>query len=799
MASLFQTIRSIFIQDVPDQKLSYAPVPDADQRGLAYKLKRYAVSRVEQDMRVWKRAVQQAEDVLRPRRVELYRLYHRTMEDDHLLSQVRTARFTVQMAPFSIRRDKQDDEAATQLMRRPWFYNYLQHAVDSELYGHSLVEFHSEKQDCEFRKISLLPREHVRPEYGEVVLYTHDEKGLRYDEKPLSKYLMPIGDPYDLGLLKVASKLVIRKEYALTDWSRRNEKYGMPFLIVRTATRKESELQAKEEMAAGFGANAYAILDDQDEVTIMESNQSFAFQSFDTYAERMNTAMSILVNGQSGTTEEKSFVGSAEVHERILNTYTKARMQRLQYHINYELIPFLVSHGYALEGTEFVFHDLEEKAEAIPDTSDNDQAPKPELSFEKKKAVPSIALQYGEPCCEVHDYATQSLNFSLDRIMEDAMRKVWDKKVKSGEVDADSWQYFAGQLDKAIQQGYGASLAQISYEQATDWEMVAQLRRNIFVFAAFKNHAAIKDMTAALLDDKGKLREWPDFRDAVAPLTGQYFDLWLKAEYNTAVATGQTTAKWQEFQRNKEALPMLQYVTQQDDLVRAAHRAIDGVTLPIDDEFWNEYYPPNGWNCRCNIIQTAGPERKATVVLSEEQAPPLFRNNPAKSHELFPQSHPYFQTVPETQRPRLMRAVSELVYNQYDNTNWNRLGYDSATGGYLVASNTAAADRLAMNVAIGRTMMKAGDAVDILPGAVGTPDISRNGLLYMLADALTGDDVAALLKSVTAPRLYVRLSSKADKKLRDQVQDALNAQNKAHTVELMDNAGKRTILKKQMP
>lgn len=800
MASLFQTILSIFVQDVPDQKLSYAPQPDADQRGLIYKLKRYAVSRVEQEMRVWKRAVQQAEDILRPRRVELYRLYHRSMEDDHLLSQVRTARFTVQMAPYSIRRNKKDDDAMTMLFKRPWFYTYLQHAVDSELYGHSLVEFHSNKDGAEFQQISLVPREHVRPEYGEVVLAIHDEKGLPYKDNPLNKYLVEIGDPYDLGLLKVASRSVIRKEYALTDWSRRNEKYGMPFLIVRTSTRKESELQAKEDMAANFGANAYAILDDQDQIDMLESNQAFTFQSFDRYADRMDAAISILINGQTGTTEEKAFVGSAEVHERILNSYTKARMTRIQYHINYALIPFLRRHGYAIpEDAQFNFHDLDDKPGAIPDTSDNNKAPKQELAAEKKRAVPSITLQYGDPCCEVHDHATRALSFSLDRIMEDAMRKVWDKKVKSGEVDADSWQYFAEQLDKAIQQGYGAQLAQISYEQATDWEMVAQLRRNIFVFAAFKNHAAIKDMTAALLDDDGNLREWPAFRDAVAPLTGQYFDLWLKAEYNTAVATGQTAAKWQEFQRNKEALPMLQYVTQQDDLVRAAHRAIDGVTLPIDDKFWDEYYPPNGWNCRCNIIQTAGPERKATVVLSEEQAPPLFRNNPAKSHELFPQSHPYFQTVPETQRPRLMRAVSELVYNQYDTATWNRLGYDSATGGYLVASNTAAADRLAMNVSIARNLMKAGDAVEILPGAVGTPDISRNGLLYMLADASNGDDVAALLKNATAPRLYVRLFSKADKKLRDQVQDALNTQTKAHTVELVDSAGKSITLKKKLP
>lgn len=804
MASLFQAIRSIFVRDEPEQKLAYnQPMPDADQRGLLYKLKRYAVSRVEQDMRIWKRAVQWAEDVLRPRRIELYRLYHRAMEDDHLLAQVRTARFTVQMAPFTIRRDKKDDPESADLFERPWFYEYLQHAVDSELYGHSLVEFHSYKEEGEFRKISLVPREHVRPEYAEVVLSIHDEQGLRYDEKPLDKYLMPIGEPYDLGLLKVASKLVIRKEYALTDWSRRNEKYGMPYMVVKTSSRKESELQAKEDMAANFGSNAYAILDDQDEVTLLESKNQSGHQTFDRFSERADNAISMLVNGQTGTMSEKSYVGAAEVHERILNTYTKARMKRLQYHINYELIPFLVRHGYPLDGAAFAFLDLDEKAPALTDTSDNDTPPPPPLAAEKKKPLPPIAAQlaltYEAPCCEAHDYAATSLlNFELRTVMEETMRRVWEKKVQAGELDADSWGYFAQELERGIGQGFGASLAEISYEKATDWELMAQLRRNIHVFAAFKNHAAVSDMAAALVDEAGNLREWRDFKAAAEPIAGQYFDGWLKAEYNTAVATGQTSAKWQQFQDNKEALPYLQYVTQQDARVRQAHRAIDGVTMPVDDPFWDTYYPPNGWNCRCDIIQTAGPERKAERDLSEEQAPAMFRHNPAKTKELYPQSHPYFQAVPEKQRKRLLKAVAHLIYTQYD-ASWNRIAFDDKTGGYAVAHSTAGAGRLGTNTAAARSMMLRGDQVEILPGLDNTPDLSRNGLLWATAQA---SNIQELLGGLTgaaarASRVYVMLSEElSEAALRKKVAEWLKAQSAVTTVELQRPTGKGIVIKK---
>lgn len=44
------------------------------------------------------------------------------------------------------------------------------------------------------------------------------------------------------------------------------------------------------------------------------------------------------------------------------------------------------------------------------------------------------------------------------------------------------------------------------------------------------------------------------------------------------------------------------YVTAGDDRVRPAHAILDGVTLPKGDQFWQEFYPPNGWNCRCQAI-----------------------------------------------------------------------------------------------------------------------------------------------------------------------------------------------------
>lgn len=44
------------------------------------------------------------------------------------------------------------------------------------------------------------------------------------------------------------------------------------------------------------------------------------------------------------------------------------------------------------------------------------------------------------------------------------------------------------------------------------------------------------------------------------------------------------------------------YVTVGDDRVRESHAVLEGTTLTKEDPFWKRFYPPNGWNCRCQAI-----------------------------------------------------------------------------------------------------------------------------------------------------------------------------------------------------
>ncbi len=70
------------------------------------------------------------------------------------------------------------------------------------------------------------------------------------------------------------------------------------------------------------------------------------------------------------------------------------------------------------------------------------------------------------------------------------------------------------------------------------------------------------------------------------------------------------------------------YVTVGDARVREEHEQIDGVTLPKNDRFWDNNIPPNGWNCRCQVIPVFDAER--------ELAPPSDYNGPDQDFNFNP-------------------------------------------------------------------------------------------------------------------------------------------------------------------
>ena len=55
------------------------------------------------------------------------------------------------------------------------------------------------------------------------------------------------------------------------------------------------------------------------------------------------------------------------------------------------------------------------------------------------------------------------------------------------------------------------------------------------------------------------------------------------------------------------------YVTVGDARVRDEHAVLDGLTRPKNDPIWQKIWPPNGWNCRCQLIELTEPAENTPI------------------------------------------------------------------------------------------------------------------------------------------------------------------------------------------
>lgn len=212
----------------------------------------------------------------------------------------------------------------------------------------------------------------------------------------------------------------------------------------------------------------------------------------------------------------------------------------------------------------------------------------------------------------------------------------------------------AKDLTEAISEGYG--------NIGIDWDtpdhlMIEKLIENVFSFSAAKNYHQLRDITYTLKDEKGKLREFSDFKKQIEDLGYKYNTDWLQTEYQTAVASSTMAARWVEYQKEADIFPMLQYQTVGDSRVRVSHQLLDGTIKPINDPFWSTYYPPNGWNCRCDVLQVPESDVKPINPVELPYVPDMFKTNLAKNGLLFPKDHPYYEGVPKDVLRRSMQYL----------------------------------------------------------------------------------------------------------------------------------------------
>jgi len=271
-------------------------------------------------------------------------------------------------------------------------------------------------------------------------------------------------------------------------------------------------------------------------------------------------------------------------------------------------------------------------------------------------------LYYGHVCnthpVNVDDTPDPAMLKEAERIA----KGIFDGTITSGEIDPKLTSLVAEKLRDAVIEGFGKDLPAIDYE-TPDFAKLANLERNVYQFSAAKDFQQLKSMTLALMDGD-RIRTFTEFRNEALKISDVYVGPWLRTEYDTAIASAQMAAKWQRFYADKKTLPLLQYRTVGDERVRPSHEELDNVIRNIDDPFWDMYFPPNGWNCRCDVIQVVhGTETPYKDIVMPDDVPRMFQTNMAKQGVIFPDKSPYYIGLPDEIRKQGERLLTKRILN----------------------------------------------------------------------------------------------------------------------------------------
>ena len=305
--------------------------------------------------------------------------------------------------------------------------------------------------------------------------------------------------------------------------------------------------------------------------------------------------------------------------------------------VNRELIEKELSR-YALENR------AEFEAELISATLRGKTFSKELLSYsnlhnpEQNEGIAKTLLQYasGKDICTPVDLVREK----FDRMMKVLFRQE-GASLEIGILASEEAQDFIETHSSVL----NGSFRQVEMSEA----MRKRLERSNYVFSGLKTFHELNEAFPSLLDENGNRKTFERFLNDVRKIDETYNSNYLRAEFTFVQASAEMAAKWERFMQDGDRY-YLQYRTAGDAKVRPTHAEMAGITLPASDPFWEEFYPPNGWGCRCSVVQVRKSKYPATdheeAMARGESALELdkkgmFRFNAGMEQKTMPDYNPY--------------------------------------------------------------------------------------------------------------------------------------------------------------
>ena len=320
-----------------------AATKSGNSKSLSDQTEKEAISMQAKTLADWKLALTLASDPEEPTFGALEKLYQNLELDNHLVATIENRIEPVQGTPFKLTdQSGKENEEAKELFEAMWFIDFIGVCLRSKFQGTKVVELFDLDENMHLESITEVPKAHVIPSKGIITKEAGGTTGWNYKEGIFADQYIQIGKNDFLGMYAQLAPIVLAKKLGFGSWLDYVEKYGVPPIFAITDREDQARLDQLYNALLNFKSNNFMVGRGQEKFEIGKDTGGGSFDIFDKLIERANSELSKRILGGTGTTDEKSHVGAANVHADILATKHKLDKFFVKVIINNQLIPRLV-------------------------------------------------------------------------------------------------------------------------------------------------------------------------------------------------------------------------------------------------------------------------------------------------------------------------------------------------------------------------------------------------------------------------------------------------------------------------
>lgn len=337
-----------------------------------------SLAKTKNDVLIWKNAVAMAGNVDNPKTYPYYNLVADMMLDAHTTSQIQNRKLRTLSANFNVKNTngETNDELTDELQKSVWFAQIIEHILDSEYFGYTLIEFNRTDDETlpgtlPKLNVHLLPRQNVIPHKGIILKDYQDDKGLDYlNATEYGTWLLDFGEKSDLGLINKAIPHILFSRFAQSCWSELCEIYGIPPRVMKTNTRDRAALSRAEKMMTDMGAAAWFIIDESEHFEWASNGVPTTGEVYNGLIGLCRDNISVLISGAIiGQDTKFGSRGKEQTAQEMLQNLVDADQTMVEQYMNNKVFPALYKIGILpLEGLRFEFDKVEDLSELFDRT-----------------------------------------------------------------------------------------------------------------------------------------------------------------------------------------------------------------------------------------------------------------------------------------------------------------------------------------------------------------------------------------------------------------------------------------------